>query len=83
MINGTGFVDISTTYATVTHRLLIQQLYNTIQNNALCRVIQNLWCNRNIILCGAEQGTNEFHLCQRGYAAQSSMPYYLNHNIKS
>ena len=33
-------------YDTVNHRLLIQKLYNTTQDSALCRVIQNMLSNR-------------------------------------
>ena len=45
-ITGTAFVDLSAAYDTVNHRLLIQKLYNTTQDSALCRVIQNLLSNR-------------------------------------
>jgi hypothetical protein len=46
MITGTAFVDLSAAYDTVNHRLLIQKLYNTTKDSALCRVIQNLLSNR-------------------------------------
>ena len=42
MITGPDFVDLSATYDMVNHRLLIQKLYNTIHDNQLRRVIQNL-----------------------------------------
>ena len=45
-ITGTAFVDLSAAYDTVNHRLLIHKLYNTPQDSALCRVIQNLLSNR-------------------------------------
>ena len=45
-ITGTAFVDLSAAYVTVNHRLLIQKLYNIMQDSALCRVIQNLLSNR-------------------------------------
>ena len=45
-ITGTAFVDLSATYGTVNHRLLIQKLYNTTQDSALSRVIPNLMSNR-------------------------------------
>ena len=41
-----AFVDLSAAYDTVNHRLLIQKLYNIMQDSALCRVIQNLLSNR-------------------------------------
>ena len=45
-ITRTAFVDLSAAYDTANHTLLIQKLYNTTQNNKLCRVIQNLLSNR-------------------------------------
>ena len=42
MITGAAFVDLSAAYDTVNHRILIQKLYNIIQDNPLCRVIQNM-----------------------------------------
>ena len=42
MTTGTAFVELSTTYDTINHRLLIQKLYNTTLDSQLCRVIQNL-----------------------------------------
>ena len=42
MITGTAFVDLSAADDTVSHRLLIQKLYNTTLDSELCRVIQNL-----------------------------------------
>ena len=44
--HGDLFVDLSAVYDTVNHRLLIQKLDNTTQDSILCRVIQNLLCNR-------------------------------------
>ena len=35
-ITGSAFVDLSAAYDTVNHRLLIQKLYNTTQDNKLC-----------------------------------------------
>ena len=46
MITGTAIVDLSATYDTVNHRLLIQKLLNITQDSTLCRVIQNLLSNR-------------------------------------
>ena len=46
MITGTAFVDLSASYDTVTHRLLIQGLCNTTLDSQLCRVIQNLLSDR-------------------------------------
>ena len=46
MITGAAFVDLSATYDTVDHRILIQKLYNTTQDSQLCRVFQNMLSNR-------------------------------------
>ena len=46
MITGTAFVYLSAAYDTVSHRLLIQKLYNTTLDSQLCRVIQNLLSDR-------------------------------------
>ena len=46
MITGTAFVDLSAAYDTVSHRLLIQKLYNTTLDSQQCRVIQNLMSDR-------------------------------------
>ena len=46
MITGIVFVDLSATYGTVNHRLLIQKLYNTTLDSQLCRFIQNLLSDR-------------------------------------
>ena len=48
MITGTAFVDLSAAYDTVNHRLLIQKLFNIMQDSTLCRVIQNLLSNRRL-----------------------------------
>ena len=49
MITETAFVDLSAAYDDiVNHILLIQKLYNTIQDSALCRVIQILLSNRRL-----------------------------------
>ena len=45
-ITVTAFVDLSATYYSVNHRLLIQKFYNTTQDSTLRRVIQNLLSNR-------------------------------------
>ena len=45
-LTGTAFVDLSTAYDTVNHRLLIQKLINITLDSTLCRVIQNLLSNR-------------------------------------
>ena len=44
----TAFVDLSDAYDTVNNRLLIQKLFNIMQDSALCRVIQNLLSNRRL-----------------------------------
>ena len=46
MIIGTSYVDLSAAYNIVNHNLLIQKLFNTMQDRTLCRVIQNLLSNR-------------------------------------
>ena len=46
LITGTAFVDLSAAYDTVTHKLLIHQLFKITQDITLCRVIQNLLSNR-------------------------------------
>ena len=46
MITVAAFVDLSTAYDTVNHRILIQKLYNITQDNPLCRVIQNMLSSR-------------------------------------
>ena len=46
MITGAAFVDLSTAYDTVNHRILIQKLYNITQDSPLCRVIQNMLSSR-------------------------------------
>ena len=48
MTTKTAFFYLSAEYYTVNHRLLIQNLYNTTQDRALCRVIQNLLSNRRL-----------------------------------
>ena len=42
MITGTAFVDLSSAYDTVNHRLLIQKLFNITQGSTLCSVIWNI-----------------------------------------
>ena len=42
MIIGTAFVDLSASYDTVNHRLLIQKIYNITQGSLLCRVLPNI-----------------------------------------
>ena len=46
MITGVAFVDLSAADYTVNHMILIQKLYNTTQNNQLCRVFQYMLSNR-------------------------------------
>ena len=46
MITRSAFVDLSSVYDTVNHRLLIQKIFNITQDSTLCRVIQNLLSNR-------------------------------------
>ena len=46
MITGAAFVDLSAAYDTVNHRILIQKIYNTTQDNHLCRVFQNMLSDR-------------------------------------
>ena len=41
-----AFVDLSAAYDTVNHRILIQKIYNTTQDNHLCRVFQNMLSDR-------------------------------------
>ena len=48
MIIGAAFVDLSAAYDTVNHRILIQKLYNAIQDSQLCRVFQNILSNRRL-----------------------------------
>ena len=48
MITETAFVDLSTAYDTVNHRLSIQKLFNITQDSTLCRVIQNLLSNKRL-----------------------------------
>ena len=48
MITGAAFVDLSATYDTVNHRILIQKLYNITQDSPLCRVIQNMLSSRRL-----------------------------------
>ena len=48
MITRTAFVDLSAAYDTVNHRLLLQKLFNIMQDSTLCRVIQNLLSNRRL-----------------------------------
>ena len=47
-VTGTAFVDMSASYDTVNHIILIQKLYNTTQDSKLCRVMQNLLSNRRL-----------------------------------
>ena len=47
MITGAAFVDMSAAYDTVNHRILIQKLYNTTQQDIpLCRAFQDMLSNR-------------------------------------
>ena len=46
MLTGTAFVDISAAYNTVNHRLLIQKLYNTINDSPLCFIESFRTCCR-------------------------------------
>ena len=57
MITGAAFVDLSASYDTVNHRILIQKLYNTTQDSQLCRVFQNLLSNR-ILYVELDNGRN-------------------------
>ena len=45
MITGAAFIDLSAAYDTVNHRILIQKLYNIIEDSQLCRVLQNMLSN--------------------------------------
>ena len=46
MITGAAFVDLSATYDTVNHIILIQKLHNITQDSPLCRVTQNMLSKR-------------------------------------
>ena len=46
MITGAAFVDLSAAYDTVNHRILMQKLYNTTQDNQLYTIFQNILSNR-------------------------------------
>ena len=46
MITSAAFVDLSAANDTVNHRILIHKLYNTTQDSQLCRVFQNMLCNK-------------------------------------
>ena len=46
MITGAAFIDISSAYDTVNHRLLTRKLYDFTQDSPLCRVIQNMLFSR-------------------------------------
>ena len=46
MITSATFVDLSATYDTVNHRILIQKLYNTTHDSQLCSFFQNMLSNR-------------------------------------
>ena len=46
MITGAAFIDLSDAYDIVNHIILIQKLYNIIQDSPLCRVIHNMLSNR-------------------------------------
>ena len=46
MITGAAFVDQSTAYDTVNHRLLIQKLFDFTEDNPLCKFIQNMLSSR-------------------------------------
>ena len=53
MNTGAAFVDLSASYDTVNHRILIQKLYNTTQDSQLCSLSEHV-VQQNI-LCGTEQ----------------------------
>ena len=46
MITGAAFIDLSAAYDTVTHRILIQKIFNTTQDRPLCRVIYTMLSSR-------------------------------------
>ena len=46
MITGAVFVDLSVSYDTMNHIILIQKLYNITQESPLCSVIQNMLSSR-------------------------------------
>ena len=46
IITGAAFVDLSAAYDTVNHGIRIQKIYNIAQDSQLCRVLQNMLCNR-------------------------------------
>ena len=46
MIAGAAFVDLSAGYDTLNHRLIIQKLYDFIEDSPLCKVIQNMLSSR-------------------------------------
>ena len=46
MITDAAFIDLSTAYDAVNHRLLIRKLYDFTEDNPLCRVIQTMLSSR-------------------------------------
>ena len=53
MITGAAFVDMSAAYDTVNHKILIQKIYNTTQDNQLCSLSKHAVQQK--IICGTEQ----------------------------
>ena len=46
MITVAAFVDLSASYDTVNHRIVIHKIFNTTRDSPLCRVIQNMLSSR-------------------------------------
>ena len=78
MITETAFVDLSSAYDIVNHRLLIQKLFNITQESTLCRVIQNLLSNRRFYV-GLNNEQSRWRLRNNGLPQGSVLSPTLQH----
>ena len=60
MITGAAFVDLSSAYDTVNHRIRIQKLYNITRDGQICRDIQNMLSNRIFLVELNNEGSRKY-----------------------
>ena len=78
MITGAAFVELSAAYDTVNHKILIQKLYNITQDSQLCRVLQNMLCNRRFYV-ELNNEHNRWRIQKKGMLQGSVLSLMISH----